>query len=250
MSGSSFFVSEAAVRNLKHAAERRVSGVQSSHLSEGIAAALGFKTNAALRAALLGRPTVEVPKPSNAKMMQRLRALGYAPRDDLRLIPEFEHSYSPWRNYPLRKQRSERWTAWRNLMVAAVNVGIEQRLFGLSPEDNWWPGAGPESHQCPQFVYRFTIDGDSPAVVSVDAISGDELSISVVVNPRDANHTPAYYSRLEDGDAAAHCWVERRLGAWIQDGGEDFHCKRALQPLLSAIKIEPLGYSDQGPFFA
>jgi hypothetical protein len=65
-----------------------------------------------------------------------------------------------------------------------------------------------------------------------------------------ATATPAYYSHLEDGDAAAHCWVERRLGAWIQDGGEDFHCKRALQPRLLAINIEPLGYSDQGPFFA
>ena len=47
MSGSTFFVSEAAVRNLKDTAKRRISGVQSSHLSEGIAAALGFKTNAA-----------------------------------------------------------------------------------------------------------------------------------------------------------------------------------------------------------
>ena len=250
MSGLTFFVSEAAVRNLKYAAERRVSGVQSSHLSESIAAALGFKTNAALRAALKNRPTVEVPKPSNAKLAQRLRDFGYPAGDDLRLIPEFEHSYSPWRNYPLRKQSSARWWAWRNLMVAAVNAGIDQRLFGLSPEDNWWPGAGPESHQCPEFVYRFSFDGGLTAVASVNAISGDELSIAVVVNPRDASDAPSSFSGLEDGHATAHGWVERRLGAWLQDGGEAFHSKRALQPRLSAIRIEPLGYSDQGPFFA
>lgn len=249
MSGSTFFVSEAAVRNLKHAAARRVDGVQSSHLSEGIAAALGFNTHAALRAALKDRPTVEVPKPSNAKMMQRLRALGYAPRDDLRLVPEFEHSYSPFKHFPLRKRRSARWWAWRNVMVAAINAGIEQRWFGMSPHDNWWPGAVPDGHECPRFTYRLMLDG-VPAAASVNVVSGDELSIAVVVNPRDPHDAPEWYSGLEDGDATAHGWVERRLGAWLQDGGEAFHSKRALQPRLSAIKIEPLGYSDQGPFFA
>jgi len=46
----------------------------------------------------------------------------------------------------------------------------------------------------------------------------------------------------------AHGWVERRLGAWIQDGGEAFHCKRALKPELVGLSIEPAGYADQGSF--
>ena len=104
MSVSTYFVSEAAVRHLKQSAQQRVSGISSSHLSESIAAALGFKTHAALRTALSGVATTRAQKPSNAKMVQRLRQLGYSSvPDDLRLLPELEHSYSPFQNFPLRK---------------------------------------------------------------------------------------------------------------------------------------------------
>lgn len=250
MSDSTFFVSEAAVRNLKHNAERRVRGVSSSHLSEGVAAALGFRTQAALRAALADRATIEVPKPSNARLVQRLRQLGYtAAADDLRLLPEFEHSYSPFRNFPLRKRRGVRWHAWRNLLVATINAGLEQGLFGLSPGENWWPGGAPDSHECVVSVYPFVIDGNLPAMASVDANSGDELSIHVVLNPRRSEVEPNMFHSLSDGDAVAHCWLERHLGAWIQDGGEDFSCKRMAQSRLAGLAIEPCGYSDQGSFF-
>ena len=143
MSDSTFFVSKAALRNLKHSAQHRVSGVPSAHLSEALASALGFKTHAALRAALDGRVTVEVHKPNNARMVRRLQELGYNATADLRLVPEFEHSYSPFRNFPLKKKRGVRWMGWRNLVVAAINAGLEQRLFGLEPSDNWWPGGDP-----------------------------------------------------------------------------------------------------------
>lgn len=249
MSDSTFFVSAAAVRHLKHGAEHRISGVSSSHLSEGVAAALGFKTHAALRAALQGRATIEVSKPSNARLVQRLRQLGHAAApDDLRLLPEFDVSYSPYRRFPLKKQRGVRWRAWRNLLVAAINAGLEQRLFGLSPGENWWPGGAPVSHDCEVSIYHFVVDGNLPAVASVDAISGDELSIHVILNPRSAEVVPNMFHDLSDGDAVAHCWVERRLGAWIQDGGEGFSCKRRLQPRLAGLAIEPRGYSDQGSF--
>ncbi len=249
MHESSFFVSAAAVRNLKHHAEGRLRGVSSSHLSEGIAAALGFRTNAALRAALVGKSTIEVPKPSNVRLARRLRQLGYGiAQDNLRALPEFEHSYSPFRRYPLRKTRGVRWQAWRNLLVAAINAGIEQKQFGLSPGENWWAGGAPESHKCVRGIYNFFVEDES-ATASVDAISGDELSISVVVNPRRPDLEPGMYFGLNDGDAVAHCWMERRLGAWIQDGGVEFHCKRALQSRLQTMQVEPLGYSDLGSFF-
>lgn len=249
MSDSTFFVSAAAVRNLKHSAQHRVSGVSSSHLSEALASALGFKTHAALRAALAGRTTVEVPKPSNARMVRRLQELGYNAAWGLRLVPEFEHSYSPFRNFPLNKKRSVRWTGWRNLMVAAINAGLEQRLFGLEPSDNWWPGGNPHSQLCKRHMYRFDLEGGHAAVASVDAISGDELSINVVLDPRHEGIEPDRFNGLRDGDAHAHAWMERRLGAWIQDGGEDFSCKRAVQHWLAQLKIDPMGYSDQGSFF-
>lgn len=250
MNTSTFFISEAAVRNLKKSADQRIRGVSSSHLSEGVAAALGFKTHAALRAALAGRATIEVPKPRNASLVQRLRQLGYvAVPDELRLLPEFEHSYSPFRSFPLRKRRGVRWQAWRNLLVTAINAGLEQRLFGLSPGENWWPGGAPESHESERGIYRFMVDGAIPAVASVNAISGDELSIYVVLNPRSTEVEPDRFNDLSNGDAFAHCWLERRLGVWIQDGGEEFSCRRALLSKIAGMSIEPDGYSAQGSFF-
>jgi hypothetical protein len=249
MSASTFFVSEAALRNLKQRAQRRVSGVASSHLSECVAAALGFKTHAALRAALAGRATVRVQKPNNTLLAERLRQLGYTNvSNDIRLLPELDRSYSPFRTYPLRRRSSVRWTAWRNLLVAAVNAGLEQRLFGLSPGEDWWPGADPQGNRGVRHIYRFVFDGDVSAVASVGAISGDELSIHVVLNPRTPEVEPDRSNGIKDGDAFARCWLERRLGAWIQDGGEDFTCKRAVKSRVAGAAVEPAGYSDQGSF--
>lgn len=248
MTVSTFFVSETALHTLKQKVQRRVNGVSSSHMSEAIAAALGFKTHAALRTALAGRATTEAQKPSNARLVQRLRQFGYAAPDDLRLLPELDRSYSPFKTFPLRTQRSTRWQVWRNLMVAAVNAGLEQRQFGLSEGENWWLGGAKDSHHCERGIYRFLFDGDLPAVVGVDAISGGELSLSVVLRPRKADLQPKWYCGLGSGDAVASGWLERHLGAWLQDGGEDVHCKRALQSRIAGAAIEPAGYSDQGSF--
>ncbi|EIU1669058.1 hypothetical protein [Pseudomonas aeruginosa] len=250
MSVSTFFVSEASLRNLKQGAQRRgrAWGIASSHLSEGVAASLGFKTYAALRTALLDCPTAEAERPSNFLLVQRLRHLGYDVPEDLELVPEFDRSYSPFKHFPLRPKQGVRWWAWRNLMVAAINAGLEQRLFGLSPSDNWWSGGAPNSHNCVRTSYQFALNA-VPVVASVDAISGDELSISVVLNPKRDDIQPEWYCGLRDGDAVAHGWMERRLGAWIQDGGESFSCKRAIQSRIAELAIEPSGYSDQGSFF-
>lgn len=249
MSASSYFVSEAAARNLKQTALRRVSGVSSSHMSEAVANALGFNTHAALRAALVGRPTVEAQKPSNARLLERLRQLGYSNvPDDLRLLPELDRSYSPFRTFPLRRQRGARWMAWRNLLVAAINAGLEQRLFGLSPGEDWWPGADLKPPRAASHAYRFLFDGDMPATASVHAISGDELAIHVVLNPRNAEMAPEEFIGTKSADAHARCWLERRLGAWIQDGNVAFSSKRSVQPRIARIAIEPMGYSDLGSF--
>ncbi|MBF8663768.1 hypothetical protein IRZ45_09530 [Pseudomonas aeruginosa] len=250
MSVSTFFVSEASLRNLKQGAQRRgrALGISSSHLSEAIAASLGYKTHAALRAALADHATAEAQKPSNGQLVRRLRQLGYQAPEDLELLPELDRSYTPFKSFPLGAKRGVRWWAWRNLMVAAINAGLEQRLFGLAPSDNWWPGGAPDSYKCVRSSYRFVIDGE-PAIASVDAISGDELSISVILNPKRGDMQPEWYCGLRDGDAVAHGWLERRLGAWIQDGGESFSCKRATQSRIAELAIEPAGYSDQGSFF-
>ncbi|WP_145930794.1 hypothetical protein [Acidihalobacter prosperus] len=83
----------------------------------------------------------------------------------------------------------------------------------------------------------------------MDTISGGELSINVVLKPRKADIQPEWDCDLSSGDAVASGRVERHLGAWLQDGGEDVHCKRALQSRIADVGIEPAGYSDQGSFF-
>jgi hypothetical protein len=248
MSSSTFFLSEAALRNYKQSALRRVNGVSSSHMSEAVAAAFGVNTHAALRAALAGRATFEVQKPSNARLIQRLRQLGYGAPDDLRLLPDLDQSCFLGRKFPLRRKRSVRWTAWRNLMVTAVNAGLEQRLFGLSAGQDWWPGADPANNGGERGLYRFVFDGELPTVVSVSAIGGDELELHVLLAPGYDGVEPDRCGGIKEGAALAYGWLERRLGAWIMDGGEDIECKRAVQARVANVLIEPLGYSDQGGF--
>lgn len=248
MSNSTFFVSEAALRNLKACAQRRVVGVLSSHMSEAVAAALGFNTHSALRSALSKAPTVEVAKPDNERLVSRLRRIGYSVPDGLQLLPTFERSYSPLRTYPLRRRRGVRWMAWRNLMVSAVNAGLQQRLFGLSPGEDWWPSSATTSHDRKSCHFEFRFADRSSAIASVSAISGDELALHVLLAPCRAGLTANRSGGLEDGTAAAHGWLERRLGAWLMDGGEDFSCKRSALPLVANAKVEPMGFSDQGIF--
>lgn len=245
MSASMFFISKAVVRNLKQAAEPDLQDVSSAHLTEGIAAALGFKTHAALLAAFSGKPTIQVQKPSNMALIVRLRALGYVLPDDLKVLPVFDKTYTPFRTYPLRKKYGIRWMGWRNLMVSAINAGLEQKVFGLSPDEDWWTRARDGEKGYFQFVF----DGEVPGIVSVDAIGHGELSLNVILNPKDKSIKPEPFSGFDSGDVCAGAWLERRMGAWIQDGGERFACRRALLPRLTARVIEPSGYADQGSFF-
>lgn len=249
MSEQSFFVSASAARHLKRHAAARLPWVQSAHLSEAVAAALGLRTHAALRSALAERTTVEVAKPSNVRFRERLRELRYTGiPDDLDALPELTHNYLVFRREPITPKRSARWHAWRNLLVTALNAGLEQRLFGLEPGQNWWPGGAPESQACEVGTFGFVVDGNLRAVASVDCHAGDELSLYVIVQPRRNDIVPCFWNGLGDGDAVAHGWIERELGAWIQDGGEQFSCRRALQPRLVGMEVEPRGYADRGSF--
>ncbi|WP_410210670.1 hypothetical protein [Aquirhabdus sp.] len=243
MSKSTIFISKVAFRNLKKSAKSHLSDVSSSHLSEGIAAALGFKTYAALRAKFAGNATAEVNKPDNTQLIECLVRFGYSIPDDLIILPAFDESYSPFRNYPLRKFRGVRWKAWRNLMVSAINAGLEQRLFGLSPEENWWP-RGESAH----YQYQFLFDSNIPAIASVMASSGGALTFHVLLAPRnnEVNASECYGTTY--GMAFAHGWLERTVGAWIMDGGEGFSCKRVIQARVAQAVIEPAGFSDQGSF--
>ncbi|HSD17231.1 MAG TPA: hypothetical protein VLC71_08255 [Thermomonas sp.] len=247
MSATRYFISSATVRHLKQRVLQKASSVSSSHLSEALAASLGFNTHAALIAALAGQPTVEAQQPCNARLNARLRQFGYPIRNNAQLLPDLNYSYSMGRRIPRKPRSGVRHAGWRNLMVAAVNEGLAQNLFGLSAGEDWWPGAQPANGGLAG-QYRFTFDGSLQAVASVSAIGGDELSIHVLVSPKTSKVEAHSFGGLSDGDAFAHGWLERRLGAWIMEGGEDYTCRRALQARLAGANVQPNGYADDGSF--
>lgn len=242
-----FFVSLDAVRNLKDAAASRISGVSSSHMSEAIAVALGFKTHASLRAALDGNRTVRVSLPDNERFVARLRSLGYsATLDNAAVLPDLAKSYYVFAPpKPVLRPRSPRWNAWRNLMVAAINAGLDQRRFGLSEGEDWWTRPRENSDAG---SYRFDFADLGPALVTVRAISGGELSFSVALAPVAGIEDARLLLDLKQCDAHAQGWLERKLGVWIHEGGHDFRCKRAVLGQVAAAKVETAGYADLGSF--
>jgi hypothetical protein len=136
---------------------------------------------------------------------------------------------------------NRRVVAWRNMLLAAINAGLDQNRFGLAPQDNRWQGA-----YC---IYRFTL-ADMPAIAYVRDFGFDELSFSVAVKPT-ANADEwigVGNAGFLAGEAFAWGLLERRNGKWLQTETEP-SCKfrRALLPAIAQAKIQPKGYLPQRP---
>jgi hypothetical protein len=140
-----------------------------------------------------------------------------------------------------------RYKAWRNLMVGAINAGLEQQVFGLRPGENWKLG----SH------YSFTLVGLHCTAIAND-IGWDEISVHVAVNPRPSKKASlgcicgygAQAAMVAEGhcDAWAGGWLERRNGTYLQSSsiGDLFRCRNAVKPILTDCAVEPNGYADNG----
>lgn len=74
---ANFALSSTSVRSLKHALQDRFPTVKSSHLSEAIAVAAGFRTHAALRAFTESTTAVPIVFLQEKLFVQRLHTLGY-----------------------------------------------------------------------------------------------------------------------------------------------------------------------------
>ncbi len=130
-----------------------------------------------------------------------------------------------------------RYRAWRNVMVASVNAGIERGVLSLLP------GA-----QIAETVIQFRLDQNIvQAAFSSD--HWDEIHVQAFVNPR-----PGVYAHSCNGldgplalyaDCQVRGWVERRHGPYVQDGAL-LRCRRAMVHGLSGLAIEPNGYADHG----
>ena len=135
--------------------------------------------------------------------------------------------------------------AWRNLMVAAINAGIEQHVFELDGTSSEGP------RDAPDLVYEFAFC-DLPAVACAADVGFDELGIYAALLPTRRGRDLIIYNDagFEAGAAFAVGWLERRAGKWLQSsGGPILSCRKRLLDLIAEAVIEPAGYRDHGKLF-
>jgi len=251
-------VSETHINALKKALRGEFLDEKSSHLSEALAAALGYRTHAALLADL---PKLAEDPPivllSTERFVSRLHALGY-PKDDEFDFDYFDRLPEVVRTFSLGfdhvEYESARGKAWRNLVVCAVNEGIRTKAFSLRKDDNRWPGArpvhpthGPDYRvDDPGVWLSFELPNGIPAQTKFRDIGWGELAVSVVVNPA-SDWRKRGSTGFDAGDAFAQGWLEREKGAYLNTATDLFNCRKPLVSVLAALEVEPLGYGDKGP---
>lgn len=231
-----------SIAALKNALRSEFPDVKSSHLTEALAFALGYRTNAALLAEMTGpesdRPIVLL---DSARMVSRLCELGYPPdsefdfelmgaaRDSGLISTTCDHAHEI-------EYKSARDKAWRAVIIAAVNAGLDQKLFTLRYGDNRF---------AEKQLFDFTLPNGLPARGWVGDIGFGELSIHVAVKPK-GDWVRAANAGFSAGDAFATTWLEREHGAWIQTSTSSFRCRKALLAELAALDVSPSGFGDRG----
>lgn len=133
-------------------------------------------------------------------------------------------------------------TAWRNMMVAGLNAGLDQGLFGLAVDANYWEGNS--------VIYRFEFDG-MPAIAHLNDAGFGELALHVALLPTDRAHEMigAFNAGFAAGEAFASGWFERERGAWLQTSGSATGSIRAaLLDRVAEAQQTPKGYADNGKF--
>ena len=132
---------------------------------------------------------------------------------------------------------SERKKAWRNVMVAGINAGLDLKVFDLD--------FGPEDRA----QFRFEVEG-IPAVAHVSDAGWGELSINVALWPTaDASWIGCSNAGFLAGDCFAHGWLERRKGRWLQTPVRpEFQCRASRKATVAALAVKPNGYADHGRF--
>lgn len=249
---------ERALKNVKRALQRCYVDSTSAHLTEALAAGLGFRTHAALLVALAAtderHPEIRIL--DDESFSRRLSALtggaelGPEDFDVFELLPydDIEHVIrTRSRTWYELEYKGTRAKAWRNLMVATVNAGIQQKIFSVRPGDNRWPTT-PDGRGTA--VFRFDVEG-IPAIGSVSDAGYDELNVHGALWPTgDAERLiAAHGANFHVGQAVAYGWLERREGAWIEyNGSPELHCRKALVNRVAAIDVVPLCFGDRGDF--
>lgn len=261
--------STTAVDSAKRTLRGAMPESKSSDITEALAAGLGFRTHAALMAAIKSESDetkfIELDEEAFEARLGALEgpyAAAWNADDrgwselldfpDRRLVlPTRSGSYYE------RAYRSDRWKAWRNVMVATINAALAQRLISLLPDDNRWPGhvGDPKNGRNEGVVFDFYVNGIA-AVGYVNDAGFGELSVHGALWPTpDAKYwirasglgRPGFYS----GEVVAEGWLERKDGAWLQSPSDARPAlsSRALRLRhVAGLEIPTMGFGDLGDF--
>lgn len=227
----------------------------SSHLSEALAAAVGRRTHAALLADLAkGDPAdPEITLIEQECFLARAKELGFdPPQEDVEwgIFPlevpgknEIFIGTMPSSGWEI-EYTSLRDRAWRNMLVAAINAGIEQKLFSVRPGDNRWLSTERESTH----VFSFVFGDGIPAIASLFDAKWDEIAVHVALWPtaRGVELLPAWNAGFHAGEAFATGWLERKNGAWLQTNTESLKCRQKFLRTVAEIELKPKGFGDRG----
>ena len=238
---------ETSLANLKKRLMDEFDEVKSSHLTEALASSLGFRTNAALKAAMTGP---EADRPfyllDSERFLFRLTEFGY-PVDPTDLEFDFDiwhKEYGVIKTVPTSaydiEYRTPRERAGRNLMVCAVNAALEQKLFTLRPGDDRFDDNMREGH-----LFDFVLPSGLPARGSVATAGFDELAVHAAVNPK-GDRLREHGAGFAAGDVFGTTWLERRVGAWLQSTPEGFRCRKPFLAELANLEVKPQGFGDRG----
>jgi hypothetical protein len=148
------------------------------------------------------------------------------------------------------KPLTRRVKAWENLMIAGINAGLRQKIFGLLVDDNRWPGRAPERHEGVSWcTYHFQL-GDLPASAYVNDLGSGELAFNIALKPT-GEFLDCWNGDFYAGEAFATGFLERKRGLWLESsyGKPQFSCRRHLIDHLAKLDIAPAGYGRQTTLF-
>ncbi|MBV61233.1 MAG: hypothetical protein CMH65_08030 [Nevskiales bacterium] len=261
--------STAAVDSAKRALRDFMPDSKSAHITEALAAGLGFRTHAALISAIKAAPDetrfIELDERAfEARITSLEEGTAAVWSDD-------DQGWSEWPNFPDRRlvirTRSDSfydrgygsygWKAWRNVMVATINAALEQKLITLLPDDNRWLGYvhHPKDGRNEGVVFDFYVKGIA-AVGYVNDAGFGELSIHGALWPTpDAKRwicaaglsSPGFHA----GKVVAQGWLERKDGAWLQRPSEprpSLSCRAPHLRHVAGLDIPTMGFGDRGDF--
>lgn len=269
---TSITIAPAPLKLAKRAIQAQVPGIKSAHLSEAIAAGLGYKSHAALKASMLDDDPVirllsQTALEERAGILQG-RGIGLnkewfenelcqAGDGIFRTMHPDDIDLEDHEGY--RMEDPAAYGAWQNLAIAGVNAMIRERVFTIRPGDDRWDWRHapslPGDRHFPTFTMQAEWEG-IPLLVCATFTHHYEVNLRVIAWPTEAAFDPAlhqilYLEKDEAARAGKMCiqvCLERQRGAWLQSGSyRNIHGFQKLMAEIAVLQQEwPLGYAPQG----